>query len=422
MKVHTYGNVLNNAYNFTRFLRWKGVDAEMFLDDTSPAGQNYPWWEHPELGPDNLPEWIHYHRVTKRDVTLDRAPFRAMAREFSNADVSLSCSWGPILAREAKVPAVFYSHGSDVVSAHTMGEGRDAIRRIRAGMRPGVRDLAVGLRQRVALKRHVDVITILMGYQIENYLRPLGLLPKTVRGRLAWDVKAYAGREDPDLIAKCAPYELVYFMISRHSWHSPWSDLKGNDKFIRAFARFVHERRPNVRLFCIDKGIDVQHSRDLIAELGIESYVEWLPEMNKEQLRGWYGVPNLVIVDQFWHDRWAERFPADAARPRIGFGSAGLEAMAAHRPLISVFFDEEFYDGIKPPMLDAFTVDEIHRRLLESVDMGEAGRRALTDRAFDFVMKYHDWTNATDPYIRLLEDVVRAHRDGRPYRPVNPLG
>jgi glycosyltransferase involved in cell wall biosynthesis len=421
MKVFLSGNVLNNSYNLARFLRAKGVHAEMFLDDTIPGGQNYPWWEHSDLSPNQLPAWIHYHRVGARDLMLRTRGFGAMADAFSRCDVALVCGLGPVLAQAAGVPTAFYSFGSDLVTAHTTRELRDGLRRLAAGQRPGIRTVALGVLQRRALQQHVDAVGVLMGYQINTYLRPLGLLPKSVRLRLAWNIAEYEAKPVDDLVRRYAPYDMVFFMIARHSWRSVWNDAKGNDKFLRAFARFVRERRPNTRLICIDKGIDVAASRALIRELGIGEYIEWVPEMNKDRMRAYYGLPNAVVVDQFWHDDWGRRYPADAVRPRIGFGSGSIEALAARKPLISVFFEQDFYDGATPPILAAFREEEIHARLVEALEMGPEGRRSMGDAGHAFVTRYHDWHSTADMYVRLLEDVVRARRDGRRYVPPVPV-
>jgi glycosyltransferase involved in cell wall biosynthesis len=406
LKVFTYGNVLNNAYNVTRFLRARGIDAEMFLDDSAPVGQNYPWWEHRELSPDQLPSWIHYHRVSATDILLQREPFMRMAREFATCDIALVCHWGPILAQKAGVPALFFSYGGDVAVAHTARELVEAGRRLARFNKPGIRGILMGLRQRRALKQHVSRVGILMGYQIENYVRPIGLVPKMVKLRLAWDIAAYEPNPQPALVEKYAAFDVVYFMLARHSWTSVWNDLKGNDKFIRAFARLVKDQRANVRLVCIEKGPDVDASKQLIAALGIEGSVEWVGEMTKDSMRAYYSLPNVVVADQFWHDDWQKRFPADTPVPRIGFGSGSIEAMSAKRPLITVFFEQEFYDGAEPPILRAFREDEIYERLIESVDLGPEGRRELGERGHAFVMKYHDWRATIDMYIVQLEEIL----------------
>jgi glycosyltransferase involved in cell wall biosynthesis len=412
VKIFTTGNVLNNSYNMTRFLRAKGVDAELFLDDSTPGGQNYPWWEHSELSPEELPEWIHYWHVTSSDFLRFSSRFKAMAAEFSKCDIALVTSWGPILSEAAGVPSVFYSYGTDLMAAHTRRELSEGFRRVLSLSKPGLRSLLLGLRQRHALKSSTDVVAIMMGWQIESYVRPLGLIPKMEKTRLAWRVEDYESNPIPDLVRRYEGYDLVFFMLTRHSWRSVWSDIKGNDKFIRAFAAFVRERQGKFRLICVEKGPDVSASKALIEELSIGEYTEWVPEMNKDALRGYYSLPNGVVVDQFWHDEWYRRYPADKGYPRIGFGSGSIEAMCARRPLITVFFDHEFYEGAKPPVLNAFSVSQIRGRLHEVVDMGSDGRRALADAAHDFVMRYHDWSAVTDRYIALLERTFKR-RSGR---------
>lgn len=382
----------------------------MFLDDTNPGGQNYPWWEHSDLSAEGLPPWVHYRRVSANDFLMRRSRFKTMSTEFARCDVALVTSWGPILAQAASVPHVFYSYGGDLMAAHTSRELKEGFRRLIARKRPGIRPTLLGLRQRRALRDSTDVIAIMMGWQIESYVRPLGLIDKMVRTRLPWKVDDYEAKPIADLVRKYDQYDLVFFMLARHSWRSIWSDLKGNDKFIKAFAAFVKERSGNFKLICVEKGPDVGDSKSLIEKLGIGAYVEWVPEMNKDGMRAYYSLPNAVVVDQFWHDQWYLRYPADVAYPRIGFGSGSIEALCAKRPLITVFFDREFYDGAEPPILSAFTIPEIRARLHEVVDMGENGRRAMANQGYAFVKRFHDWSGVTDKYISLLEDTVRSHR------------
>jgi hypothetical protein len=138
--------------------------------------------------------------------------------------------------------------------------------------------------------------------------------------------------------------------------------------------------------------------------------VEWVQEMNKDQMRGFYSLPNVVVVDQFWHDEWQQRFPADSPLPRIGFGSGSIEALSAKRPLITVFFDQPFYGGATPPVLYAFREDEIYTRIVESIEMGDEGRREMGERGHAFVMKYHDWRTTIDAYTEQLVAVLDARR------------
>lgn len=142
MKVFTTGNVLNNSYNMTRFLRAKGIDAEMFLDDF----------------------------------------------KFARCDVALVTSWGLILSQAARVPHVFYSYGGDLMAAHTSREIKEGLRRLMAKKRPGIRPTLLGLRQRLALWESTDAVA-----PVTHPVQEFGRLVRGGRRRLTrwWDNRRY---------------------------------------------------------------------------------------------------------------------------------------------------------------------------------------------------------------------------------------
>jgi glycosyltransferase involved in cell wall biosynthesis len=406
MKVFLYGNILNNSYNLTIFLRAKGIDAEMFLDDSSALQQDYPWWEDTQLGPDNLPPWIHYYRVNP-NFLLPQPELKRMIADFSKCDVALVCGWGPIVAHRAGVPFMFHSYGSDLNITDVGVEIWLALRRVVRLEKPrGIRSLLLyGGFQKAAIKR-ANLIGIYMGYQIETHVRRLGLHNRMRLLRLAWDIDRYRTPENKELAKKYSSFEIVYFMVARQTWKSIWADLKGNDTFIRAFARFIKEKNPNVRLVMVEKGDDLAGSKQLIADLGIEHMVEWVKEMNKDGIRAFNSLKNVVAVDQFWHQRWYKRYPGDVPLPKMGFGSASIEAMSAERPLITAFFDEPFYEGNHPPILSAFTEDEVYQRLVESIEMGKGGREELGRRGYEFVKRYHGWEHVVELHIAALREIM----------------
>ncbi len=413
MKVHLYGNTLNNSYNLTIFLRAKGIDAEMFLDDSSSLQQDYPWWEDSGLSEDSLPSWIRYYRV-KPNFLMPQQMLRQMISDFSDCDIALVCGFGPIIAFRARVPYMFHSFGSDLNVTAFKENIFEAVRNLMRFRKPrGLKALFLTVPFQRAAIQMADRVGIYMGYQVNTYVRGLGIMDKMKRLRLAWDVDKYHTAENQDLKKKYETYEIVYFMIARHSWKSVWNDLKGNDKFIRAFARFVKEKNPNVLLVTIQKGDDVGESKKLINELQLEGKVEWQKEMNKDGIRSFNSLNNVVVVDQFWHDKWYRRYPTDRAKPRMGFGSGSIEALCAERPLITSFFDEDFYDGIHPPILSAFSEEEIYHRLVESLEMGPEGRRALGIRGYEFAKKYHGWENTVNIYIDVLRTILAEESNKR---------
>lgn len=410
MKVHLYGNVLNNSYNLTLFLRSKGINAEMFLDQSSSLEQDYPWWEDSSLSRNNLPSWIHYYKI-KPNFLFPQPQLKKLIGDFSKCDIALVCGWGPIIAKRAKVPFLFHSYGSDLNITSLQDGIMEALRNLLNFRKPRgfLSLLLTGPIQREAIKS-ANLIGIYMGYQVNPYVKPLGILSKMKKLRLAWDIEKYKVVPNQKLAEKYSNYDVVYFMIARHSWKSVWYDLKGNDKFIKAFARFVKDKNHRVLLVCIEKGYDLEDSKKLVDDLGIGNHVEWIKEMNKDGIRAYNSLPNVVVVDQFWHNKWFRRYPSDRLKPRIGFGSGSVEALSAARPLITVFFDEDFYDGNHPPILSAFTEEEIYNRLVESIEMGAEGRKLLGQKGYEFVKKYHDWENAVELHIECLKEILKERK------------
>jgi hypothetical protein len=425
MKVHLYGNILNNGYNLTRFLRAAGYDAVFFLDDSSNASQDYPWWEDANLRPDNLPEWIRYYRFAPKWLTPGREERRLFA-DFGQADIALVCGWGPVLAAKARIPFVFYSYGEDLNIADTRFGVTKILRMMLRGHLPrGLRKyLTIGLLQRRHLKT-AEFVAVAMTYQM-THIRTLGLMPKMAQFRLAWDTSRYAARRDLHFESEYSGFDRVFFMIARHSWHSLSRDFKGNDKFLRAFAHYVHMRKPNVRLVLIEKGHDVGRSRKLIEQLKIAPYVQWVREMDKTGIRAFLSLPNAVVVDQFWHDRWYELYRNDSRNPAviqylasdrehpspilknkglslIGFGSGSIEALSAGRPLITAFFEHEFYDGEDPPIFAAFSETEIFEALLKVDAMSDGELAEMGIQGKKFVEHFHAWKNVIPLYTSLLE-------------------
>lgn len=415
MKIHVYGNTLNSAFDFTSQLRAQGIDAEMFLDNTSAARQDYPWWDNEELSQDNLPTWVHYYR-TYPFFLFPNKETEKMINHFGNCDVALVTCWGPILAMKAKVPFVFVSLGSDLNSISYFNELKSVFyssSTIKSKIRKLVKLLAYVPLQRKALFKFANKITISMGYQYNAYIKNFGLDYKTELLNYPKDILNYRVPVEEQLMEKYKKYELVFFMFSRQTWTSVWNDLKGNDKFFRAFARFVKDYQPNVKLMVPNKGLDINASKSLIESLKLESNVEWFDDMPKYQLKKYQALPNIVMVDNFWHDQWYKKYPLDIT-PKVGFGFGSIESLASKALLITAFTDDEFYKNDKPPILHAFTENDIYSRLVEVYCMSIDKRNEMKEAGYDFVMKWHEQSNVLYKHINILryiyeENKIRKH-------------
>ena len=406
MKVHVYGNTLNSAYHLTKVLRDKGIDAIFFLDNTSGFQQDYPWWDDKTLNENNLPAWVKYYK-TFPFFLLPNAETKQMIADFSACDIALVSCYGPILAIKAKVPFVFYSLGSDLNMIHYKKDFLSALLNsasLKVKFRKLVKILTYSPLQARAIKKHANRIIIYMGYQYNPFIKSFQLQHKTHKLCYPKDVINYGVSPDADLQQQYEQYKVVFFMLSRHSWASVWNEYKGNDKFLKAYARFIKQRQPNTLLISSNKGIDIEKSRKIIASEQIEPYVQWVDDMPKYQLKKYQSLDNVVMVDNFWHDRWHVQFPEDKAQPRVGFGFGCIESLASKRPLITAFNDQDFYNQEQPPIFDAFTEDEILNRLNEVYDMTTAQLQAEGEKGYAFVLKWHEQTNVIDTHIKVLQE------------------
>ncbi len=404
MRVFVYGNTLNIALKLTLILREKGIDAEMFLDNTSPLKQDYPAWEDSKLTPENYPSWIHYYPFFPNFLIPGKNTKKLIA-DFSKCDVALVSGWGPILASKANVPTVFISAGTDLNNIAIGDELKSVFKgqmTFANRIKKLIKTFTFSLLQIQALKSHVSKIVVYMGYQINRYIVKSNLQNKMVLATFPRDVINYAGIPDKALEKKYEKYKTVFFMISRHSWQSIWNDIKGNDKFIKAYARFVKNTNANVLLIMANKGIDVEASKKIVEDEKISQNVEWIDNLPMYQLKAYQQLPNAVMVDNFWHDEWKKRFPDDTPEPRVGFGFGCIESLASKRPLITAFTDSIFYDNTKPPILYAFTEDEIYQRIEEAYLMNIEQLKKMGQEGYDFVLKWHEQTVIIDKHIDLL--------------------
>jgi glycosyltransferase involved in cell wall biosynthesis len=153
--------------------------------------------------------------------------------------------------------------------------------------------------------------------------------------------------------------ELVVFHPSNLDWgvtdNTPGrTSTKGNDRFLRAFARFEQETTRDVRLVMLDRGPDRALARDLVGELGLDDVVMWRAGLSHAELYAAIRDADLV-VDQF-----------DVG----GMGGIAWESMALGTPVLTYLHrgsDRLSFDE-PTPVLNAYTEDEILAALRIAAD------------------------------------------------------
>ncbi len=176
------------------------------------------------------------------------------------------------------------------------------------------------------------------------------------KGRTYWYPLIQAFRDRMDVVITCQ---------SCHVWKNPNAVRfsKGNDKIIRAVAS-LKERRPGARVGIVfyEYGFDVEASRDLIAELGVEDAVLWLPRSNRKDI-----MVNLSLTD----------FAVGELGSTSWFsGGAIFEGLCAGKPLLHRRDDAEFVERHPDmyPRVNVHAAEDIVTAVLGYLDASEPYR------------------------------------------------
>lgn len=128
------------------------------------------------------------------------------------------------------------------------------------------------------------------------------------------------------------------------------SDMKGVDQILRGVEAYLLEDRMPVELHMVEKGLDVEWAKSFIASGMLKSSVVWHKEMPFTQLLRLYAKSH-VCFDQV-STSW--------------LGAIGCYALYLGRPLIANSRSEVLNDlWANCPVLDAFTAEDVKRRLIE---------------------------------------------------------
>ena len=385
MRVCLLGNLVGYAYTITKFLRARGVEADLLLS-RHESGIEAPQWEDRDLVEN--PTWIRsWDRVkgvewlAPADGTRKYGPHMMftslnLVRMLRQYDAILSFATLSMYSSLSGRPYIACANGSDLreLAQENSLKGRFMRRAYSKADRVVLWNIDhVGVAQRTGLTQARFV--------------PFAL-----------DSSQFApGRSDFEAEVRRASGDAVVFF---HPSHLDWSykgtdrsSTKGNDRFIRAFGRFVREGNKGY-LVMLDRGIDRELSKRLIADLGISAHVKVLPELDRTDLIQWYRAAD-VVADQF----------------DIGsFGTTALEAMACGKPVlihIDAVSAREAY-GDAPPVLNAKTEDEIYEQMLSVRDRGR--REELGAAAREFVLHHHDWRKVTDTLAQGLREICQTSR------------
>jgi hypothetical protein len=165
------------------------------------------------------------------------------------------------------------------------------------------------------------------------------------------------------------------FMPSRQDWGGPGRDqlAKGNDRFIRAWARRVNDGWAST-MTIVEYGDHVAAAKKLVGDLGVADHVRFVPRLNQPDLQRSIEDADLV-ADQF-----------DQGTP----GILALQTMATGRAL-SIHWDEFsslFAYSTVPPVLNGNDEDVLYQALGGCASRDEL--QALGKAGYDWMCREYD--------------------------------
>lgn len=184
--------------------------------------------------------------------------------------------------------------------------------------------------------------------------------------------------------------------VCRQSW--TW---KGSDRLIRAFAAFHLRDGGEWRLLLQAWGDDVERSRALVTELGIDRAVLWLPMCSKPLLRLRQRAAD-VVADQFVME---------------GYGTSVLESMAAGKAIVMSPVPREAEHHFKagpPPFVGARTEGEIMTALQQLTN--DTLRLEIGSKSRRWIEEEHGYRALEPRYISMFKEACAWDDEGQAHK------
>lgn len=366
MKIAVIGNMNNNGFALMRYFRDLGADAHLLLNANDGRGTLAHF--RPENDTWDIAAWCPYIHQT----SIPNAPIAALGFPYAQMISAMSRSQQPVSVAQIRhaysgydrfvtsgiIPAVMHRAGlrPDIFFPYSTGiefsgskEFVDRIKGLRAvPLRAVAKAQARGIRSAHA------VLNAEMGLT-HTKLQELGVQPQALGIPMVYLETGPKALPNPRLRAlreEIAAHDMTVLHHARLMWENPgyapqnWEmQNKHNDYAIHGFAQLCMSRpKAKLLLIVLEYGPNIAATKRLVAELGIEKQVRWLPKMPRKEIL-WLLRHVTASFGEFYemhHTLW---------------GGTGWEAMAAGVPVIQNFrFEDDAYErlfGTPPPPLMA---------------------------------------------------------------------
>lgn len=388
-KIALIGNMNNNFYALTRYLRDAGYDAHLFyrlaMEHFQPKADSYD------------DEYVGFcHEVDWLDKGFHNTDFEAVKKQLDGFDFYIGQGEEAAVAYCAGYRMnVYYPYGSDVYKyAHLPQEykwkSKVAALVAPGPSRPTYKQMQKGTMAKYLKEAIVNAQYIFADATNEEYqdkieslhykgeFRNVGLpfLYQPEYEKLL-NVDIPDLKYDAEIRELRGKYDFMVLYHGRQEWATYHNQFTGKntDHLIRGFASYIkNDHNNNACLVMLEYGTDVEASKNLIKELEITDNVYWFPKMYRKELM------NIIKHVDVCSGEFAHSF--------LVFGTV-MEAMMMKKPVIT-YRNDNLYKDIYPelyPCFNARTAEAIATALSEAANHpGKA--REIGEKAHKWVQDY----------------------------------
>lgn len=355
------GNMNNNHFSIARYLRDRGIDAHVLMYH-SDFEHFHPCCDSYGNDYEAFCRQLSWPASTRfRELTRQR-----LRSEFDAYNVLVGCGIAPAYAyRMGRALDIFCPYGGDIwkstfyrFSGNPLGWPAQAYQ-VHARRR-GIRSAAVF---------HMSFTNEL--YE-DRYRKLAKGVPRWYEGMPMVYGPMYApenvhhinaGSRWTERFAQLrAAHDMMVVYHGRHVWRKgdgPEPAAKGVERLLDGWSRFVKraEHRKPV-LVMLEYGEDVERTRALACDLGVQDSVAWMPKMFRKDLMAGLHMADLVCGE--FENSWM-------------MSGILFEAMVAAKPILA-YRDEALYAGEYPdlyPILNAREPEDIAACLMRCSQSGE---------------------------------------------------
>lgn len=413
MKIACIGNMNNTFFTIVRYLRDRGIDAELLLTN----------YEISYFLPFNDTFDFEYKQYTKQlywgmPKTFLFTSSKKIKSDLMPFDFIMARSATPAFIEKAgRNIDLYVPYGGDIGSMPFLFE---------TGIK-GVLNFLFKIYQKKGIQNSFCINTQYFHSVFKKKIEKLKILHKThyfgvpqIYNKIFSNntIEQYYNKSKwyPEFKKVRDKFDLVVFHQSRHVWNkskrlkkneiTPYC-FKGNDILIKGFSKFVKDKpQVNACLVLFEYSRDFLDSKKLISELGIENNVRWFPVMPRKEL--------LIGMSLF--DISTGDFD-------IGWTTSGVieESLAMGKPMLH-YLDSEVpvIEGVSDyPFVNVQTASDIYNTLKDycsypshykkiGIDAGEWYDKYYVRKSID---KFVELINAKERGENITEVVRKWERE-----------